>query len=78
MVTLPSDRNVANARPVEYFFIPRVFDRSSISNAVYDFCPVTSHVLDKNRLLGLDEIGGNFNARTNRPHAAPPWNSSHV
>lgn len=55
-------------------FIPRALDRSPISNAVYECRPVTSRVLDKNRLLGLREIGGNFNARTNRPHAT----SSHV
>lgn len=74
LVSLSSDRKYRECASGRVLFIPHVFDRSSISNAVYNFCPVTSHVLDKNRLLGL-EIGGNFNARTNRPHA---WNSSHV
>lgn len=70
MVSLSSDRSIANLSVrSSIFFIPHVFDRTSISNAVYDFCPVTSRVPDKNRLLGLGEIGGNFNARTNRPHA---------
>lgn len=72
-------RMVFLSRPIEIsrmrlsgrvLFIPLVFDRSWISNAVYDFCPVTSRVLNKNRLLGLSEIGGNFNARMNRPRAA--------
>lgn len=33
-----------------------------MSNAVYELCPVTGRVLDKNRLLYLDEIRENFNA----------------
>lgn len=40
----PSDR--------ELIFIQGASDRSPISNAVYEFCSVTSRVLDKNRLLG--------------------------
>lgn len=73
--TVRPDRNIANV-PVRSsgFYSARALDRSPISNAVYECRPVTSRVLDKNRLLGLREIGGNFNARTNRPHAT----SSHV
>lgn len=44
-----------------------------MSNAVYELCPVTSRVLDKNRLLCADEVPENFNARTNRLRGRPSF-----
>lgn len=44
-----------------------------MSNAVYELCPVTGRVLDKNRLLYLGEIRENFNARTNRLRGKPSF-----
>lgn len=53
-VSLLSDRNIyvyreyATSTVKDFLFRAR----SPISNVVYEFCPVTSRVLDKNRLLG--------------------------